>query len=211
MKKIYISIFLVITLILAGQGHAQAKKNESSLISNIKQGIINAIETYNSKKKLVQVRKHYPKMAKFWPEIEKSGKKFGVDPLLIAATIKQESNFNPKAVSYMNAIGIAQIIPPTAKLIAKKHNIKEYDLFNYKDNIYMSAAYLSDMQELFNQPKYDHYMIVQGRHYKKPLVYTIASYNAGPGNASRWYKIRETRKYVPKVLKNYREYTKKLG
>lgn len=201
---------MAITFIACGTAFSYELRPES-VIFNINKGINLAQDIFNAKEKFVKVRINFPLLAKFWPEIEKVSKKFSIDPLLIAATIKQESGFNPNARSYRNAIGLGQIIPPTARSIARKYNLGSYNLLNYKDNLNLMGAYLSHLTELFSHPKYNDNFIIDGRHYKKSLVYTIASYNAGPGNAARWTSIRETRKYVPKVLSFYRNYTKILG
>lgn len=212
MKKGFIILFIVTAFIYMPANVSIADElNPESVIFNINKGVTLAKEIFRAKEKFVKVRINFPLLAKFWPDIEKVSKKFSLDPLLIAATIKQESGFNPKARSYRNAIGLGKIIPPTARSIAKIYNINNYNLYNYKDNLMLMGAYLSHLTNLFTHPKYDDYLTVDGKQIKKTLVYTIASYNAGPGNAKRWTSIRETRKYVPKVLNFYRTYLKILG
>ena len=152
------------------------------------------------------IEKNYPRLAKYWEKIVKAGEKYNVDPFLIAAIIEHESNFQPKAVSPKNAIGIAQIIPSTAKLTAKKHGIKKYNLYKAEDNINLSAAHLSDLEKLFTIDSYGGYVFIGGRLYKKSLVYRVAAYNAGSNAAQYWKKISETRNYVPRVLSSYNKY-----
>lgn len=152
------------------------------------------------------IESNYPRLAKYWEKIVDAGEKYNVDPFLMAAIIEHESNFQPKAVSPKNAIGIAQIIPSTAKMTAQKHGIKEYNLFKAEDNINLSAAHLSDLEKHFTYDNYGGYVFIDGRLYKKSLVYRIAAYNAGSNAAVLWRKITETRNYVPRVLSSYNKY-----
>ncbi len=62
----------------------------------------------------------------YWPLIEKQARKNQLNPYLITAVIRQESVFVEDAVSVANAVGLMQIIPPTAKVLAKKLKIRKF-------------------------------------------------------------------------------------
>lgn len=120
--------------------------------------------------------------------IKKIGHKYGVDPLLIKAVIKAESNFDPKAVSPKNAQGMMQLIPATAK------DYGVADPFNAIQNIQGGVKFLRDLIEFF----------------KGDVDLVLAAYNAGPGTVMKYkYKVPpypETRKYVQRVKKYYTIY-----
>ena len=75
--------------------------------------------------------------------IKRIGRKYGVDPILVKAVIKAESNFDPKAVSPKNAQGMMQLIPATAK------DYGVADPFNAKQNIEGGVKFLRDLIEFF--------------------------------------------------------------
>lgn len=130
---------------------------------------------------------------------------------LIHAIIKQESGFAPSALSKVGAIGFMQIMPDTAKLIAKDIGIpysKEKLATDIEYNIRLGSFYIKKLIERFNGSE----------------MLAIASYNAGPNNAQRWinefYDPRqekdldrvidwielityyETRNYVQRIMEN---------
>lgn len=152
------------------------------------------------------IEKNFPNLHKYWDKIVKAGEKYNVDPFLLSAIIEHESNFQPTVVSYKNAIGIAQIIPSTAAMTARRHGIKEYDLFNPQDNINLSAAHLSDLEKDFPYEVYGGYAFISGHLYRKSLIYRVAAYNAGSNAAIYWRSIGETNAYVPRVLNSYNKY-----
>jgi hypothetical protein len=92
---------------------------------------------------------------------------------LVSAIVKKESNFNPKAVSYKGAMGMMQVMPPTAKELAKKLDIK-YDskkmLQDTQYNLTIGQAYITYLLNRYNNNK----------------ILTLAAYNAGPGSVDRW-------------------------
>ena len=127
---------------------------------------------------------------------------YNIDPLLIFAIIKAESNFNTEAKSNNNAKGLMQLMEKTAKDISNEENI---DLFDPETNIKLGTSYLSTLLK-----KYDYQIGI-----------ALAAYNAGMGNVNTWIErgiigaddsdlenipYKETNMYVRKILNNYKIY-----
>jgi soluble lytic murein transglycosylase len=137
----------------------------------------------------------------------------GVDPYLIAAIIREESQYDVKAVSRVGAIGLMQVMPATANNVAHRVGLPAVgreDLFDQETNIRIGVRYVEQLLEQFSGN----------------LVYTVASYNAGPLAVGNWiaqYRghnqdefvelipYQETRQYVKRVLRSYREYVRLNG
>lgn len=110
-----------------------------------------------------------------------------LDPALISAIIKAESDFDPDAVSRSGAIGLMQLMPQTAVRLDVR------DPFNPEENIAGGARYLRYLLDRF--------------HGNLPLA--LAAYNAGATRVEQYNTlppIHETRRYVKKVLRFYRQY-----
>jgi soluble lytic murein transglycosylase len=131
-----------------------------------------------------------------------------VDPYLVAAIIREESQYDPRAVSRSGALGLMQLLPATAQTMARQQGLRDLsreELFDHEINIRFGTRYLAQMVERFDGN----------------LVYAVAAYNAGPAAVAGWIAkngnkdvdefvesipFQETRQYVKRVIRSYREY-----
>ncbi|MDB4977765.1 MAG: Soluble lytic murein transglycosylase precursor [Myxococcaceae bacterium] len=140
--------------------------------------------------------------------IEKAAKKEGAPPAFVRAVAREESGFNPDAVSRAHAYGLVQILVPTAKLLVKTKAERVRDgkaLLKPELNLTLGARFMAGLAASF--------------HHQYALV--PPAYNAGPGAVARWLKERghepldvwvenipydETRGYTRRVLQSYGVY-----
>lgn len=141
---------------------------------------------------------------------------YHVDRALVFSVIRAESGFDPAAESYVGALGLMQVMPGTARHIAKRTDLtleSPSNLLDPETAITFGQAYL---QELLN-----HKGIADN------LMFIAAGYNAGPGRVFQWQEafnldrdpmmflemipFVETRVYVKKVLANLWNYRARLG
>jgi soluble lytic murein transglycosylase len=144
----------------------------------------------------------------YWNDIQTQAQKNGVDPYLVASLIRQETEFNPGAVSRANAYGLMQLLPSVGKAEAKRQGMKGFNtnmLLNPSVNIQLGVANLKHVLDRFGgQPEY-----------------ALAAYNAGDTPVRNWmaqndYKdlpeyvesitYTETREYVQAVMRNREMY-----
>lgn len=125
--------------------------------------------------------------------IEESSKKYGVDPDLVRAVIKVESNFKPNTTSRSGAKGLMQLMPENCEYYGVKNP------FDIKENIDGGVRHLKDYID-----KYD-----------GDIQMGLMAYNGGPTRMAKRgvksiddiYKMpTETQNYVPKVMKYYNQY-----
>jgi len=138
--------------------------------------------------------------------VGKASEKYSIDVALIYAVMRQESLFDPYAVSVANARGLMQLIDSTAQYVARREGIKIRNIYDPETNILLGTAYLRYLLDRWNGD----------------IVKAIASYNAGPARVSGWVQhedqylfietipLRETRDYVKRVLYNYYVYSELL-
>jgi soluble lytic murein transglycosylase len=134
----------------------------------------------------------------------------GLDPLLMAALIRQESLFEPSAESYAGARGLGQVMPATGQGIANGLGLEGFvldDLYRPSVSIRFGAFYLA----------------VQMRRFNDQILVALAAYNGGPGNTLRWLEsaasddldlfvevitATQSRLYLQRVYEQYLIYEK---
>ena len=137
--------------------------------------------------------------------LQKHTTKYEIDPLFVAAMIREESRYNADAVSYAGAIGLMQIMPANGPEFASRLKIPRFNtnmLYNPDINIQMGSWY---MKSLMNQFDNNHALVA-------------GAYNGGPGRMRRWIKakqipdldefiedigIDQTRRHIKKVIDSY--------
>lgn len=128
----------------------------------------------------------------FREEITAAANKYGVDPALLAAVVKQESNFNPHAQSHVGAKGLTQLMDSTAR------GLGVTDPFDPAQSLDGGAKFLGGLLKQF--------------HGDERLA--LAAYNAGPAAVQKFGGIppyQETQRYVPKVLGYATQFRRIIG
>ena len=134
--------------------------------------------------------------------IRRESAKNGLDPAWVAAEIRAESVFNPRARSGANALGLMQVVPGTGMTVARRLGVPwtgASSLYDADTNIVLGTAYLRQLLDKYGGQPYQ----------------AIAGYNAGPTPLARWQALhpamdpdfwietisyKETREYVARVL-----------
>ncbi len=134
--------------------------------------------------------------------LRRAAVKNDIDPMFVAAVIRQESVFQTEAVSHAGALGLMQVLPKTGRVLAKrlKMSYARARLFNPEYNLQLGSLYVSDLLKQFSSPEA-----------------MLAAYNAGEDHAVAWQAERtfedvaefvegipftETREYVQIVMRN---------
>lgn len=119
--------------------------------------------------------------------IERTAKQYLLDPLLIKAIIKVESDFNPNATSSKGAQGLMQLMPATAD------ELQVWNPYDARQNINGGVRYFKKLYDA----------------YEGDITRSLAAYNAGPSRVTKegpLPKIAETRNYIQKVIRYYQLY-----
>jgi soluble lytic murein transglycosylase len=149
----------------------------------------------------------------YWTDIKADAEHNGLDPYMVAALIRQETEFNPGAISNKSAYGLMQLLPSVGRALARQvgiHHFQTNELLNPTTNIRLGTLYLRQTLDRFGgQPEY-----------------AFAAYNAGDDRVTDWQSVgnyhgmdefvesipfTETREYVEAILRNeqiYRELDK---
>lgn len=147
----------------------------------------------------------YPK--KYEKYVNIYSKELDIDPLLVYAIIKTESNFKEDTVSRSGAVGLMQLMDNTAKEQAQKLNIEYTNetLYNPEKNLQLGLNYFDNLLDYF----------------KGNYILAFTAYNAGLGNVQKWIAngiiredgkdienipFKETNMYVRKIIRNYKIY-----
>ena len=144
----------------------------------------------------------------YWETIKAESAKNNLDPYLVASLIRQESEFNPSAISPANAYGLMQLLPSSGKSLAREEGISHFETFQLLDpvtNIRLGTRYLRKTLD----------------HFGGVTEYALAAYNAGDERVVDWQAagpysgidefvesipFTETREYVQAILRNVETY-----
>ncbi|MBL8174095.1 MAG: transglycosylase SLT domain-containing protein [Bryobacterales bacterium] len=145
--------------------------------------------------------------------LERYSRQKDLDPYIVAGLIRQESEFNPKAISVAKAYGLTQVLPSTGRWLSRKNGIRGFTtakLFEPEMNLRLGTIYLRQLLDSF-KTRWEH---------------VLAAYNGGPTRVNRWLNwgtyrepsefietipIAETRDYVQIVLRNAGVYRRLYG
>ncbi len=148
----------------------------------------------------------------YWTDLKKFSSDNALDPYMVASLIRQESEFNPNAVSNKNALGLMQLLPRVGKGVAKQEKLKHFSpqqLFTPAINLQLGTRYFRSMVDQFGG-----------------FEYALAAYNAGDDRVKDWQaagKYRdiqefvesipftETREYVQAIMRNANVYRQLYG
>jgi soluble lytic murein transglycosylase len=144
-------------------------------------------------------------------ELTDAASRAALDPYFVAAVVREESSFDPQARSRVGARGLMQLMPDTARQLAKGRGLPAGDdmLADPATNLVLGSAYLAGLMKEFGEPRL-----------------AVAAYNAGPARVREWWKGRatddlevwvelipfaETRFFVRRVMLSWEEYRRLYG
>jgi soluble lytic murein transglycosylase len=146
----------------------------------------------------------------YWTELKRYSMANDLDPYLVASLIRQESEFNPGAISHANALGLMQVLPGTGKKLAREVRLKGFraeQLLLPNTNMELGTRYFKELLDHFNGTP----------------EYALAAYNAGSDRVDNWLAegnfrdppefvesipFTETREYVQAIMRNASVYKK---
>lgn len=144
----------------------------------------------------------------YWTDLKANALTNGLDPDLVASLIRQESEFNPAAISHANAWGLMQLLPKVGRGEAKEMKLRGFvpeQLLSANVNLKLGTRYFKEMTDRYNGQ----------------VEYALAAYNAGTNRVDDWLsngKFRdvpefvesipftETREYVQAIMRNAQVY-----
>lgn len=144
--------------------------------------------------KKTRLKQRTPKWQRnrFAKMILEAAQRNGLNSALLHSVIRVESDFDPNATSSKGAVGLMQLMPATAK------HYGVWDSTDPEANIHGGARFLAELLKRFDND----------------LELSLAAYNAGPTAVNRYGRkippYPETRRYVAKVLRYYREYRRAM-
>lgn len=149
----------------------------------------------------------------YWPVLQSDARQQGLDPFLVASLIRQESEFNPTAISYANAWGLMQLLPRVGSALARQQHVRPYRtefLLIPQVNLKLGTVYFRQLMDEFSgQPEY-----------------ALAAYNAGDDRVKTWLAngpygslpefvesipFTQTREYVEAIMRNREMYRRLYG
>jgi soluble lytic murein transglycosylase len=149
----------------------------------------------------------------YWTELKKDALRNRLDPFLVAALIRQESEFNAGAVSHANAWGLMQLLPHVGRTLARQQRVRRYSasmLLVPNINLQLGTRYFRELLD----------------HYNGNVEYALAAYNAGSDRVQDWVSngnfkdspefvesipFTETREYVQAIVRNAAVYRQLYG
>lgn len=148
--------------------------------------------------------------------IKASSVRHGLDPLLVKAIVKRESNFRPRALGEKGEIGLMQVTPTVGREYATQKGLRNFSIESLYDpsvNIEVGCWYLAKAMRRY-------------RGYPDPVPYALAHYNAGAKNVDRWLRRAKrpaepedfiaaityplTRDYVRYVIRRRQKYRRSI-
>jgi soluble lytic murein transglycosylase len=143
----------------------------------------------------------------YWSDLQNYAGQNDLNPDLVASLIRQESEFNPNAISYANAWGLMQLLPKVGRGEAKelKMRFSQELLLSPTVNLRLGTRYLKEMID----------------HYNGQVEYALAAYNAGTNRVDDWLAsgnfkdvpefvesipFTQTREYVQAIMRNAQVY-----
>jgi len=148
----------------------------------------------------------------YWTDLKRFSTANGLDPYLVASLIRQESEFNPNAMSNKSAVGLMQLLPKVGRNVARQAKLRHFSssqLLTPGVNLQLGTRYFRSMVDQFGS-----------------FEYALAAYNAGTNRVQDWMTLgpyrdpqefvesipfTETREYVQAILRNASVYRQLYG